>query len=648
MLTWANSADSCVDPPGCGTVAAFAHFCVRFRKNFTLCVLASWLALSGIDAARAQEKTRHILVLHPYNTTVRVSALADDAMKRRLTERSREPLEFYTEFLDLGRFPGDEHEARMVRHLADKYRDRKPTVVLAMGPPSLRFLVQNRDILGYDAPVVFCCHSSATLATQSVPADATGIITEFDLTKTLALAQLLQPDARSIVVVSGADAFDRQWSRTARGQLAGYEGKYDVKYLEGLAYADLLDKLKSLDRSSVVILLSMLADGAGRFFIQPEMARDVAGASGAPVYTPYEGQLGTGVIGGFMNSFERIGNEVAELALDVLAGVTPSAIPPRPTTGGSVKVDWRQLKRWDINESRLPAGSEVHFREFSVWERYRWHIAAVVFLVLAQAAGLAWMFIERRRRRIAQAALQQRLLEIIHLNRTATASALSASVAHELNQPLAAIQSYADAAAIYLKASPPNIARVEEILANIRSDNQRAAEIISHFRGLLRKSEAFDLQELDINDVVRSTVRIIHSEALKRGVSLSAHHAEALLPVRADQVHLQQVVLNLAVNGLDAMQNCAAGTGKISIQTALVGDSVVEVSIADSGTGIPADMLNAVFDTFYTTKRQGTGLGLSISRTIVEAYGGRIWAENRPGGGAAFRFTLPLSRGVSA
>ena len=120
------------------------------------------------------------------------------------------------------------------------------------------------------------------------------------------------------------------------------------------------------------------------------------------------------------------------------------------------------------------------------------------------------------------------------------------------------------------------------------------------------------MQELDVNDVVRSTVQIIHSEALKRGVSLSASHAEAALPVRADQVHLQQVVLNLAVNGMDAMQNCAAGTGKISIQTALVGDSVVEVSIADSGTGIPADKLNAVFDTFYTTKRQGTGLGLSI------------------------------------
>ena len=234
----------------------------------------------------------------------------------------------------------------------------------------------------------------------------------------------------------------------------------------------------------------MFADGAGRFFIQPEMAREVADASGAPVYTPYEGQLGTGVIGGFMNSFERIGNEVAELALDVLAGVAPSAIPPRPTTGGAVKVDWRQLKRWNISESRLPAGSEVHFREFSVWERYRWHIAAVVLLVLAQAAALAWMYIERRRRRIAQAALQQRLLEVIHLNRTATASALSASVAHELNQPLAAIQSYADAAELYLKASPPNIERVEEILANIRSDDQRAAEIISHFRGLLQEERS--------------------------------------------------------------------------------------------------------------------------------------------------------------
>ena len=125
---------------------------------------------------------------------------------------------------------------------------------------------------------------------------------------------------------------------------------------------------------------------------------------------------------------------------------------------------------------------------------------------------------------------------------------------------------------------------------------------------------------------------------------LSADRAEGALPVRADQVHLQQVIINLAANGLDAMLDCAPEKRRLALQTVKVGESEVEVSVADTGTGIPDDKLKDVFKTFFTTKPQGTGLGLSIARTIIETYGGRIWAENRLGGGAVFRFTLPLAR----
>lgn len=166
--------------------------------------------------------------------------------------------------------------------------------------------------------------------------------------------------------------------------------------------------------------------------------------------------------------------------------------------------------------------------------------------------------------------------------------------------------------------------------------------------GLLKKGSASDLRECDFNDVVRAALRILDPEAIKRGVELSVHHANGSLPVRVDPIYLQQVILNLAVNGMDAMQDCAPGRGRMSVQTALVGKSAIEVSIANSGMGIPVGKLNEIFDTFYTTKQQGTGLGLSIARTIIETYGGKIWAENRPGGGAVLRFTLPLSKAIAA
>jgi signal transduction histidine kinase len=342
-----------------------------------------------------------------------------------------------------------------------------------------------------------------------------------------------------------------------------------------------------------------------------------------------------------MDSWEEEGMAAADIAFQILSGKSVEAIPRQNTPVHSYQVDERQLKRWHMSGSRLPPGSDIRFHEFDLWEQYRWLVIATFLVVLAQAAMITWLIFEHRRRRNLEIKLRQRLLEVTHLNRTAIAGALSASIAHELNQPLAAIQSYAEAADLYLKADPPNLSRVEQILANIRQDNQRAAEIISHLRGLLKKRSMLELQEFDLNSVVRDALHILEPEALKRGLALSAEQAGASLPVRADPIHLQQVILNLAANGMDAMQSPG---GKMSIQTELIGENAVEVSVADSGTGIPNDKLGEVFDTFYTTKPQGTGLGLSIARTIIETYGGRIWAENGVGAGAVFRFTLPLSR----
>lgn len=259
-----------------------------------------------VGAARAQEKVRRVLMLYPYSNLFPISVITGEAATKRLIERSEKPLELYSDFLDLGRFSGEAYEARTVRYLIDKYRDRKPDLVMALGPQSLRFILQYQADLGFDAPIVFCCTSGARLAALKPPGNVTGIIFDFDLTKTLSLAQRLQPDARHIVVIAGATEFDQQSAQIARRQLAPYEQKYDTKYLVGLRYDELLENLKRLPRDTIVIVLTMFADSTGRLFISPEVVQDITTAAAAPVYSPYQTYLGRGVVGGRMNSFNRL------------------------------------------------------------------------------------------------------------------------------------------------------------------------------------------------------------------------------------------------------------------------------------------------------------------------------------------------------
>jgi len=218
---------------------------------------------------------------------------------------------------------------------------------------------------------------------------------------------------------------------------------------------------------------------------------------------------------------------------------------------------------------------------------------------------------------------------------------LSSSIAHELNQPLSAIRNNAEAASELLRSGNPDLQLIQQILADIQEDDRRAGDIISRMRGLLKKRREIDWQEFDLNDITSSAIHIIRSEAERRGISLRATEPEGRLPVRADRVHVQQVVLNLATNAMDAMSGIGPTGKTLTFATGVANDRAA-LCVADTGTGIPEDALPTIFEPFYTTKQEGTGLGLSIARAIVETYGGAISAYNRPEGGAIFRMDLPL------
>jgi two-component system, LuxR family, sensor kinase FixL len=250
-------------------------------------------------------------------------------------------------------------------------------------------------------------------------------------------------------------------------------------------------------------------------------------------------------------------------------------------------------------------------------------------------------------RKAAEAELQRNRDELAHTTRVSTLGELTASLAHELNQPLGAILSNADAAEMLLMAEPPALDEVREILADIRNDDRRASDVLRGLRGLLRKQE-IQREPLPINDVVAELLRLLSIDAAHRKVALSFEPAENLPLVEGDRVNLQQVVMNLVLNAMDATAELAEGQRRVVVRSGAVDDGRVMVSVSDSGPGITADRLPKLFDPFFTTKKEGMGMGLSIARTIVEAHHGRIWAENNPEAGATFYFTLPVARGAVA
>jgi signal transduction histidine kinase len=454
------------------------------------------------------------------------------------------------------------------------------------------------------------------------------------------------PDTKNVTVVVGTSPIEKYWSEEIAREVSPLVNRVAFTWTGNLSFDELLKHAAALPPHSAIFWELMIVDAAGVVHEGGAPLAQLHAVANAPIFSYDEAFFGQEIVGGPLLLVQDSSRQTAAVAVRVLGGEKAGDIKTSPVEFAAPRFDWREMQRWGISESRLPPGSEIHFRNPTVWEQYRWQIIAVTAALLLQTLLIAVLFHERRHRRMAEVEARHRMDELAHMNRHATAGELSSSIAHELNQPLGAILNNTETATMLLDSPSPDVAQLKEILADIKRDDQRASKVIVGLRRLLKIKE-FKAEDVDLNDLAREVSGLLSAQASARKIVLSSILFPEPLGVRGDPVQIQQVILNLIVNGMDATASTDGMERKVTCRTALIGGEA-EISIADNGPGISQDKLGRIFEPFFTTKDQGMGMGLSISRTIVEHHYGRIWAENQADGGSVFRVRFPLAKQANA
>jgi C4-dicarboxylate-specific signal transduction histidine kinase len=300
---------------------------------------------------------------------------------------------------------------------------------------------------------------------------------------------------------------------------------------------------------------------------------------------------------------------------------------------------------WDEHRCRIQEEmkpEEIQFRIKRPDGEIRWieHACQPVFDHKGNYQGIRASNRDVTKRERYKSETQKLQSELAHMDRVVTISALTSALAHEINQPLAAIRSYAQAALRFMDKNKPDFDKMQKALEGIVSDNKRAAAVVNRLRDLVKKGTVHR-DALEINSVINDVVSLMNSELVLRNASIALDLHPDLPVVQGDSIQLQHVLINLLSNALDAMEDQPADTRIITISSRDEDPDGIIVSISDSGKGISSDKIDTVFNAFETTKARGTGLGLAICKSIVEAHGGKIRAENNPTGGATFYLSLP-------
>ena len=630
----------------------------RGIKTRLRCALIGVMLAVGLPGAtfaqdQAPSRKKLVVVLYGFQASMPVNIDRDRGIRRALAEELGPGIELESEYLDLSRYGDVEYAQEWMVLIQKKYAGRKVDVVIPVAVHAIEFTLAHRDVLFPDVPIVFCSAGADLAKRACAEPNVTGVAYRADVDGTLRAALDICPRAKRLLVIGGVSDQDESIRTLATSMIAQYEHTLDIDYMVGLPLTELLDRVANVDPHTVVLMLTYNKDASGNNYVTREVTERVSDACPAPMFGLWDTLLGQGIAGGSLIRIETQGEVAGRMAARVLQGERPSDIPVAGLAPNQLMFDARQLRRWGIHEDTLPEGSILLYREATFWESYRWLIIATLTIVLLQSGLISLLVVNRLRRHRAEQALKasqdaarRQRDELARVNRVTTVGELSTSIAHEVNQPLSAIVSNAQAAMRLLQQTPPDTEEVAAALQDIANDGNRAAGILNRVRSLARREQPTRVP-LDLNEIVRDVLRLAAPDAETRRVVIHEVLVDTLPSIAGDEIELQQVILNLLINATQAMQDVEPESRQITVRTTH-DEGAVLLEVQDCGVGLDDDQLTCIFNAFYTVRPGGIGMGLSISQSIVESHGGKIWATQNPDRGATFHVRLPAASPVES
>lgn len=593
---------------------------------------------AAVDATAAEP--RRILLLHAFGHAHSPWSDAAGSFRSELIRTSPEPIDIYEVALDTTRVQASGDDRPFVEYFHTLLSGRKLDLIVPVGAPAAFFMQRNRSLMFPTTPMMVIAAEARRIPRTALTENDAAVLWVVDHTAYIENIFRIRPQTTTIAVITGNSPVERYWSSELRREYQRFAGRATFEWFNELTLAEIRDRAARMPPESAIFLYLLSEDAAGVPYTQDRALELVREVSAVPIFGIGDYQVGRGVVGGPVSQTQTLGRQAAQVALRILKGEPPASIGPILVDFGAPMYDWRELRRWDISEALLPPGSIVQFREPSIWERYRWQFLLIALAGIIQSLLIVGLLYQRRRRRSAELEARRRMEELAHVNRSATIGEMSASIAHEINQPLAGIVMNVGSALRFIGSEPPQLEGTRTVLNMILRDGNRASQVISTIRAMFKR-EVQEKALIQLNEPVREVLALLRSELDERKVSVNVVLTEGLPPLLGNRIQLQQVILNLVRNASEAMGAMTDRARILRIRSEADVSGSVILTVTDTGPGIDAKTLDQIFEPFFTTKPDGMGMGLSICRSIIEAHGGRLSAEPAKPNGMTFRIVLP-------